>query len=289
MKSKLLYYCLIAPISRLPYWMIYGVSHLLYVVLYQWIGYRKKVVRKNIERVFADHTPAWRLQLERDFYRHFCDLICETVKQFHISQSDAEQRMKHLNTAVFAPFAQKGQSVIIAGGHMGNWELWGVSAALAIPHEIIGVYKRLSDPFFDQKLRSSRGKWGTKLVATKEIAQYLKDHVNDLKATVLAIDQSPANPQKAYWTSFLGQETACYFGPEKLAQEWNMPIVYGHIVKTKRGHYETTYEVVCEDPQQMGYGQIIELLNQKLEADILAHPHLWLWSHKRWKHQKPMA
>lgn len=42
MKSKLLYYCLIAPISRLPYGMIYGVSNVLYVVLYQWIGYRKK-------------------------------------------------------------------------------------------------------------------------------------------------------------------------------------------------------------------------------------------------------
>jgi KDO2-lipid IV(A) lauroyltransferase len=289
MKSKILYYFIIAPISRLPYPFIYAISDLLYFILYRWIGYRKKVVRQNIERVFGEQDLQWKRTLEQKFYRHFCDVICETVKQFHITQQDAEQRMKHLNTEVFKPFAERNQSVIIAGGHMGNWELWGISAPLAIPHEIIGVYKRLSDPFFDQKMRSSRGKWGTRLVPTKEITQYLKDHVSDVKATVLAIDQSPANPQKAYWTTFLGQDTACYFGPEKLAQEWNMPIIYGHITKTQRGHFETTYELVCEHPKEMGHGQIIDLLNEKLQEDILSEPYLWLWSHKRWKHQRPKS
>ena len=32
--------------------------------------------------------------------------------------------------------------------------------------------------------------------------------------------------------------------------------------------------------------QISELHTKRLEKDILEHPEIWLWSHRRWKHKK---
>ena len=285
--SRILYYALLLPLSHLPFFVLYRVSDLFYVVMYYLVGYRKKVVRQNLQRVFSEKTLPEIIALEKKFYRHFCDLIVETVKNFSISKEEALKRMHHQGTEIFQPYAEKNQPVIIAGGHQGNWELWGVSAALVIPHKVLGIYKRISDPFLNEKMKANRGRWGTLLVPTLEVGQYFKDHPNELNATVFAVDQSPANPQKSYWTTFLGQETACYYGVEKMSKDYNRPVIFGHIQKVKRGHYTTLYELVTENPQAEEYGQILEKINRLLERDIYQQPETWLWSHKRWKHKNP--
>ena len=43
-------------ISRLPFWMLYGVSDFLYFVLYTLLKYRVKVVRKNLRTAFPFKT-----------------------------------------------------------------------------------------------------------------------------------------------------------------------------------------------------------------------------------------
>lgn len=285
--SRFLYWILLVPISLLPYWMLYRVSDFFFVVLYYILGYRKKVVRRNIENSFPEKSTAEKRKIERGFYRHFCDLIIETVKQFTVSKKEAEKRMTHQNVGVFEPYEKLQQSVMICGGHYNNWELWAITGPLHLKHQVVGIYKKIADPFFDEKMRSTRGRFGTLLVRTLDIAQYIKDHHQEMIAPVFAFDQSPANPRKSYWTTFLHQETACYYGPEKISREYAFPIVYAHIYKVKRGHYTTVYELIEAQPQNCPKGQIIEKLHVALTHDINKQPSSWLWSHKRWKHKRP--
>lgn len=44
-----------------------------------------------------------------------------------------------------------------------------------------------------------------------------------------------------------------------------------------------------EHPGQTPEGQISELHTRKLEKNILEQPETWLWSHRRWKHKKPIT
>ena len=151
----------------------------------------------------------------------------------------------------------------------------------------MAIYKRLSNPFFDKKMRQTRGRFGLELVSTRETATWLKEHQAELFMSVFAIDQSPSNPHKAHWIDFMGQETAALFGTEKYAKEFNLPIVFGHLRKDSRGMYSIDYELFTENPRDFPHGELTQQLNKILETDIQKDPRYWLWTHKRWKHRRP--
>jgi KDO2-lipid IV(A) lauroyltransferase len=288
MMSALLYNLIIYPISKLPYRALYILSDGIYLLFYHAIGYRKKVVRGNLSRSFPERSLAEIITLEKAFYKHFCDLVLESLKNFSAHESELAARFEHRNTQVLDQLHAKGKSAILAGGHYGNWEMWGLSAPPHFKHRLMAIYKRLSNPYFDAKMRSTRGRFGLELVSTKETGEWLKANRDELFVSVFAIDQSPSNPRKAYWTDFLGQETACLFGTEKYAKEFNLPVVFGHLKKVSRGKYAIEYELVTENPNEFPYGELTERLQRMLEADIRLEPRYWLWSHKRWKHKRPV-
>jgi KDO2-lipid IV(A) lauroyltransferase len=58
--------------------------------------------------------------------------------------------------------------------------------------------------------------------------------------------------------------------------------------KVSRGHYLVEFELVNENPATTAYGEITEAHTRMLERDILQEPEYWLWSHRRWKHKKPV-
>jgi KDO2-lipid IV(A) lauroyltransferase len=107
-------------------------------------------------------------------------------------------------------------------------------------------------------------------------------------ARAFGADQSPSNPSKGYWLKFLNQDTVVLFGTEKFAKEFNCPVYYGSIQKVKRGYYEISFSLITENPNELPYGEITKLHTKLLEDDIMRQPEYWLWSHKRWKHKKPV-
>lgn len=287
MMSALLYRLIILPISRLPYKVLYLLSDGFFFVIYRVVGYRKSVVHSNIRRCFPEKSEAQLEQLSKAFYRHFCDLVLESLKNFSIRRNDIEQRFIHRGTEIFDRLNAQGRSAILVGGHYGNWELWAVSAPPHFKQRLMAIYKRLSNRYFDQKMRETRGKFGLELVSTKETADWLEAHQQTTFVSVFAIDQSPSNPRKALWIDFFGQETAALFGAEKYAKTYNLPLVFGHIRKDRRGYYSIDYELITDKPRDFNHGELTQKMNSMLEADIRRDPRFWLWSHKRWKHSRP--
>jgi KDO2-lipid IV(A) lauroyltransferase len=287
MGSSLLFHLIILPISKLPYFLLYKVSDFFFLVMYYLVGYRKKVVLDNLRQCFPEKHEQEIRQICRAFYRHFCDLVVESLKNFSITTEQAQSRMKSLNPEVLNAYAERGQSVIIVGGHYANWELWAVAAPPTLQHKVLAIYKQLSNAFFDKKMRSSRGKFGLHLVSTKAFSDYFRSHLHECMATVIAIDQSPSNPNKSIWIKFLGRDTSTLLGAENYAAEFNLPVVYGKVRKVKRGYYTVSYETVFENPSTTQKGEITQTVNDILEQEIRIQPEFWLWSHKRWKHRKP--
>jgi KDO2-lipid IV(A) lauroyltransferase len=109
------------------------------------------------------------------------------------------------------------------------------------------------------------------------------DHL--LTATAFIADQSP-NPNKAHWMDFLNQDTAVFTGTEKIAQKLQYPIVFVSIKKISRGYYTLKAECLQNPPYNEKEGEITEKHTKKLESDIIEQPETWLWTHKRWKHQR---
>jgi KDO2-lipid IV(A) lauroyltransferase len=175
---------------------------------------------------------------------------------------------------------------MIVGGHCGNWE-YTVAGNLVVSHQIVALYSPLSNKFFEKKMKESRSRFGISLLSTKDVKAFFKAGPETLSMMIFGSDQSPSSSTKAYWTRFLNQDTAVSYGLERYAKEYNYPVVYAGIKKVKRGYYDFSFELIEENPASTIYGEITEKHVRILENKILEQPEFWLWTHKRWKREKP--
>ncbi len=284
--SVLLYYLVIIPISLLPFPVLYRVSDFLFFLLYRMLGYRKNVVLKNLTNSFPEKSKEEINKIAELFYRHFCDVIVESLKSFTITQEEILKRMVLENPALLDSYYDQGKSVILSGGHYNNWEWIATSIDQQIKHQSIAIYKQLANSFFDKKMRETRSRFGLLMISTKKVKETFEAFQNERTATIFGSDQSPGKLSTSYWMKFLNQDTAVLYGTEKYAKEFNYPVLFGTIVKVKRGYYRFRFSVVEDQPLQSPFGAITENATRMLEQEIIKEPQYWLWTHRRWKHKK---
>lgn len=287
--SAVLYYIFVLPliylVSIMPFWILYGISDILFVFTYYIFGYRKKVVMMNLQNAFPEKSTAELKKLERKFFRYLCDVILETIKLITISPKQLVKRAKLDDNVikVFAQYKQENKSAIAVLGHAGNWEWASNAFSIVVEQPMHGVYHQLSNKQFDKLLYDMRSRFGNVLIEMKNVVREMIKNKDTVCVNGFIADQTPA-PEGAYWTKFLNQNTPVFYGTEKIARKLNQPVVFISVIKLRRGYYKLEAEVLCETPKDTKDGEITEMHTRKLEKDILAQPENWLWSHKRWKH-----
>ncbi len=284
--SKILFYLIIKPLSYLSMWILYGISNFLSFVFYYLVPYRKKVVISNLSNSFPEKSEKEIKHIAHKFYNHLCDLIVESVKLFSISEKEIAKRFVVNNPEFLQPFFDEGKSVIIVGGHYNNWEILASGIDNQVPHESVALYSKLNNVFFNEKMKASRGKFGLRMVTTKDSFAYFKEKSDSPRMTIFGADQSPTYSKNVHWMTFLNQETAVALGTERFAKKYDLPVVYGAINKVKRGHYTLDISLITDSPKETEDGFITETHTQILEKYILDHPEYWLWTHKRWKRKR---
>jgi len=287
--TRLLHCLIVAPLGRLPYGLLYPLADALATLLW-WSGYRRKVILANLSRAFPEWSETERKQTAKQFYVHLAEVLLESLRHFHAGRDELLQRFHHVNPEVLAPFKDRAPGVLLCCGHYGNWERYAVTAGAALPLPVMGVYKPLSNDFYDPLILKTRGKFGTELVAMKEVSQWMRDEIGRAKAVTLAVDQRPLDPKKAWWMEWMGQETAMHFGLEAYARRFDMPVVFFGVRKAEgkpRGHWEVHYELITDQPKSWPEGALLKATYDRLEKQIRRDPAHWLWSHTRWKHVRP--
>lgn len=276
-------------ISAAPFWVLYGISDGFYALLYGLLGYRRKVVIANLKNAFPGKTDAEINRIAKKFYHHLCDLFLETFKTLTISR---KSMLKHCSFSaeaktLFDQLAADKKSIILAMGHQGNWEWAGNSFSLICGQQLYVIYHPLSNKHFNGLIYRMRTRFGTRLIAMRDTYKDMVANKAEVNATAFIADQTPA-PNNAYWTTFMNQDTPVFQGTEKIARKLNYPVVYAQVKKVKRGYYEIFAEMLVAEPAATQDGEISERYTRRLEKDIIDQPETWLWSHRRWKHKKPV-
>lgn len=275
-------------LSLCPFWLLYGISNLLFLLLYYVIGYRKKVVFQNLRNSFPHKSDKEISKISRSYYRYFCDLSLETFKTLTISRKSALKRCYLTPDAVelFNNYYEQKKSTIIVMGHLGNWEWGGNAFALQCKQQLYIIYHPLQNTYFNKLIIHIRTRFGNKLIKMNDTFKQMTKNKGLCTATAFIADQTPP-PESAYWTTFLNQDTPVFKGTEIMAVRFNYPLIFINIVRVKRGYYEIKVEKQIEQPAQTNDGDISEWHTKTLEEAIKLQPETWLWSHRRWKHKKP--
>ena len=271
-------------ISWMPFGILYLFSDILYYLLYHVAGYRKNVVRENIKLSGLVKTKKEALAIERKFYRYLCDLFLEIIKVKGMSKNAMMRRFKLTNPSMLKDFARMNKSVFVMAGHYGNFE-WLLSLGHHTPHTAHGIYAPLQNPYFDKYLKKVRSLHGSFLISRKKFREQFTNmqHRKELTVIGFAADQSPQDKKKNYFRDFFGHEVPVFTGAERLGKTFDVPILMAKVRRIKRGYYETTLNLLAENPRTLPDYAITDFFYEQLETLIKEDPSLYFWSHNRFK------
>ncbi|TXD73658.1 lysophospholipid acyltransferase family protein [Aequorivita antarctica] len=286
-----LLYILVYPIlwllSKLPMGILYFKSSALYFLVYYVVGYRKKVVKDNLALVFPEKTQEERNRIARQFFKHLCDIIFETIKSFTISEKEIRKRFVVTNVEILDKYYQENRSILLMAGHYGNWEWSGILNKL-MQHQAHAVYKPLDSKQFDALVKKTREHFGGIIVSNKKIVGVLfrkwKKGVKTL--TYILSDQTPKLGAFKHRDTFMGIDVPMFTGTEELAKKLDFAVLYLKVEKVKRGYYMATFVPLADNPKEYPDFQVTRMFFDALENQIREKPEYYLWSHKRWKLRK---
>lgn len=270
----------------MPFWLLYRFSDFLYLIIYKIIGYRKKVVRENLNNSFPNKSAAELLKIEKEFYHYLFDLLLESIKGFSLSKEELIVRQKLISPRRTQQMLDKHGSTLVVGGHYGNWEWGGISSSFCVNTDVVILFSPIKNKYIDQFIKEYRGVHNTFFWSSPQAPRAFKAYKDKKAAFVLIADQSPSNPKRAHWIPFLNQDSAILRGPAAYAINYNMPIIFVEIQRVKRGYYTMEEHILTETPSDYSPEELTTLFIKKLEEIIIERPELWLWSHRRWKHKR---
>lgn len=255
--------------------------------MYYVIGYRKKVVKENLNLVFPNKSEAELNIVLKRFYHHLCDMIVESVKSMNISIDSMKSRYKFNNLDIITDYEKQNKSIILMCAHYGSWE-WIFILQTYTTHRSYAIYKRLQNKYFDRLVKSIRARYNSYLITTKETFSVMEEARKKgiLSMSGFASDQSPKKDKARYWADFMGINVPVHTGAEALAKKLDMPIVFFSVKRMKRGFYEATFQTLADKPKSFKDYDITDRFLKLVEDQIIEAPEYYLWTHNRWKHRK---
>ena len=265
---------------------------LLFPLIYHVVRYRRRMVAKNLQLAFPYKSEQERKQIAKDFYHQFCDTVVETIYGYSCPDEEMRERV------VFENMDEVNRLIDAAGGgifmlaHFGNWE-WMASIQQWISPGVteLNVYRHLDNKAMDDLMLAIRAKRGGECVKKQRILREMVRYRAEKKPVTIGLlsDQKPRPEVTKIWLNFLHQETGFLDGGEVLGKKFGYPVFYLDITKTERGKYHVIMRTLAADPKATAEGEITTAYAKILEKNIQEQPHLWLWTHNRFKWQKPQS
>lgn len=277
-------------LSLLPLRVLYGLMQVVvYPLVYYVVGYRKKLVRKNLAACFPEKSKHELRALEKQFYHFFADLLAEIIHGYRASDEEMCERVVFHGLDEVIRLSQEHHGAIYMLGHVGNWEwIADIGKRFQEYFRLHVIYRPLKSQSSDRLMRDLRAKRACdcvdkNLLVRKMVASRKEEQVH---VWCMLSDQKPSQNDLYCWTPFLHHDTPFITGSEVLGKKFQYPVWYIDIRLVKRGYYDVTPILITEHPETTPQGFITREYARLLQENLQAQPHIWLWTHNRFKWQR---
>lgn len=275
-------------ISKLPLRLLYLLSDFIYLIVYYVVRYRRGVVRKNLMLSFPEKTEMERKEIEKKFYRWFCDYFVEAIKTLDMTPEEMNKHLEWRNVEDVEECFDKGQHAAIFLGHYCNWEWLSDVNNCFKRHKGVAcgmIYHPLKSDAFDDLFIRIRSHFGSVCIKKQNI---LRSFVRYKKENTLTIfgylaDQSPKWENIHLWLDFMNQNTPVFTGAERIATKMNNAVFFCDVQRPYRGKYIATFHKITDKPGELNEFDITKEFFRRLENIVHRQPEFYLWTHNRWK------
>ncbi len=284
-----LVYAFFYMLSLLPMWVLYRLADVGYLLIYYVLKYRRGIVRQNLVSSFPEKTNSEIVNIEKQFYRWFADYFLESIKLLSISRKQLAKRLTIINADLIENDFKEGTHVAAILGHYCNWE-WLSAVTIGLPQNrvVALVYKPIKNKIINHLFYCLRSSQGGVPVAKNDILRALVKYKKQQTMTLFGYiaDQSPRWQNIHLWLPFLHHQTPVFTGSERIMRKMNNAVYYAEMSRPKRGYYTCTFRLIAKEPNSLPEHDITRRFFEMLEVSIKAQPHLYLWTHNRWKRTK---
>lgn len=275
-------------VSRLPLGALYFLSDCFYPLVYYVVGYRRRVVRRNITSAFPEKSREECRNIERGFYHWLCDYAVETVKLLSMSREEMLRHIEFRGVEEMERCYDRGQTCAAMLGHYCNWEYLSATQLSYRRHTgaVCGlIYHPLRNKLFDRLFIDIRQSMGGVCVPKREILRYLIKYKREGRMNLFGYiaDQAPKYKNTHLWLPFMHHDTGVFTGAERIIRKMNNAVFYVDMQRPRRGKYICTFHLMTRDPAQLPENELTRRFFAMLEDTIRRNPSLYLWSHDRWR------
>lgn len=233
------------------------------------------VAKKNLKVAFPKISKPEMDRILKDMWENLGRTAAEFSFISNFSKKETESRLKIHNPNLLS----KTKPFILVGGHFANWEIATKALILSEVKASI-VYRHSNNPLVDKLIN--------KLRSNKDIDHIPKDRsvikilkaLKEKRSIAFLVDQKLNTGIKV---KFLGKNAMTTNMPAKLALRFNMPIIYGRIVRNKGAHFTLELQQIKTPKTNIENAsiQITQTINDLIEKDAKKYPDQWFWVHKR--------
>ncbi len=247
------------------------------------LGYRKKVILKNLDIAFPEKDTNWKKTVGKKSLQNIGRTLAEFPK---LPQYYSRGQIKDIT------FFEKGREIfnekkprILVSAHIGNWELAGASFSYYIDNLITLAY-RIKNKKINDLIVSIREGAGMKIIFHDQPLKAFIKALSEGKTISFLADQN-ALRHRGTFVDFFNFPASTITIPAKLALKYNAEVVFGYSY-----YNEDTkiYHLVAEkiDFERTGNNEediknLTQLYTKKIEDAVKKHPQQYFWVHKRWK------
>jgi len=213
-------------------------------------------------------------------FRSLGRLIVTFAKFPRMTRDNIHQWIRYEGLDNFTSALARGRGVLIATGHLGNWELSAFAHAwMTAPMHI--VVRPLDNPRVDRFVERRRALSGNHIIRKKEAAREILKALGTGEAVGILIDQN-VGLSEGVFVDFFGVKACAGTAFVKFAHHSGAAVVPGFALWSE---IEKKYVLrfYPEIPMSGDVAVDTQRVHSLLETVIREHPDQWLWIHRRWK------
>jgi len=274
-------------IPLLPRSVVMGMARLVGRVMYTLPLSEKKLGLKNLDAVFGDtKTAAEKRQILTASFASFCLTMLDL---FWFSKNPEKRIQKYVEFNPNFNLFFNDQAHVIITAHFGNWEVMGQAMALnGAP--VAGIAATIKNKQVDVLFRELRETTGQTIIPQKGALRTLIARLRKKGKVGFVLDQYTSKREGGIQVDFLGLPMLVSSAPAALAYRTGTEIFFGFSKPKPGGKYELYSLGTLQPPpfdKEADSDQIAAELTQQIEdrisAEIRAHPEYWLWSYRHWR------
>ncbi len=248
--------------------------------VWRWSRRHRQVIQANIHACFPELSAEQQSRLARQSLAETLKTLLELgpVWKTHGSSVDDLIRQVHGWSAVQEAVA-RGQGVLIAAPHLGNWEVLGLFLS-RLPNFSL-LYKPPEARGLEDTLRRYRGQNGARqIAATPTAVRHILQTLKTGGVVGILPDQKPKAGQGVF-APFFGQPAYTMTLFSRLAAKTRAPVFIAAAIRRAHGDGFDVHFMPCDAAIYSPTEESVACLNAALEAMVRQAPAQYQWNYKR--------